>query len=171
MNKLYIADMTRYNGKANNWVKKFHKYFRCSQCVNNKLLNIIYRFLYHNIKQKHGIEISYKTKIGRGLYLGHPYNITINENAVIGDNCNIHKGVTIGQENRGKRKGSPVIGNCVWIGVNSTIVGKCNIGSDVLIAPNSYVNCDIPDHSIVFGNPCIIKSKEYATEGYINNIS
>lgn len=51
------------------------------------------------------------------------------------ENCNIHKGVTIGQENRGKRKGTPVIGDEVWIGINATIVGKISIGSDVLIAP------------------------------------
>ena len=41
------------------------------------------------------------TKIGRGFYMGHAYNITINPAAVIGDNCNIHKGVLIGQTNRG----------------------------------------------------------------------
>ena len=57
------------------------------------------------------------------MYIGHPYNITINSEVVIGENVNIHKGVTIGQENRGKRKGCPVIGNKVWIGVNATIVG------------------------------------------------
>lgn len=108
-------------------------------------------------------------EIGPGLYIGHPYGITVNPNAKIGKNCNIHKGVTIGQENRGKRKGAPTIGDCVWIGVNSTIVGKITIGDDVLIAPNTYVNCDVPSHSIVFGNPCVIKSNAHATEGYINN--
>lgn len=77
--------------------------------------------------------------------------------------------MTIGQENRGIRKGVPVIGNEVWIGINATIVGKITIGDDVLIAPNSYVNCDIPSHSVVFGNPCVIKYREKATEGYINN--
>lgn len=61
-----------------------------------------------------------------------------------------------------------MIGDEVWIGVNATIVGHVHIGNDVLIAPNAYVNCDIPDHSIVFGNPCIIKYREHATEGYIN---
>ena len=55
------------------------------------------------------IEISDATKIGEGLYIGHPFAITINPGAVIGKNCNIHKGVTIGQENRGRRKGTPVI--------------------------------------------------------------
>lgn len=114
-------------------------------------------------------EISHVAEIGPGLYIGHPYGITVNPNAKIGKNCNIHKGVTIGQENRGKRKGAPTIGDCVWIGVNSTIVGKITIGDDVLIAPNTYVNCDVPSHSIVFGNPCVIKSNAHATEGYINN--
>ena len=82
----------------------------------------------------------------------------------------MHKGVTIGQENRGKRRGTPVIGNKVWIGVNATIVGKITIGDDVLIAPNTYVNCDIPSHSVVFGNPCIIKHRDNATEEYIDNV-
>lgn len=68
----------------------------------------------------------------------------------------------------GGREGAPVIGNEVWIGINAAIVGKVTIGDDVLIAPNSYVNCDVPSHSIVFGNPCIIRHRENATEGYIN---
>lgn len=114
------------------------------------------------------IDLPLDTKIGEGLYIGHPYCITINPKAVIGKNVNIHKGVTIGQENRGQRKGAPIIGNSVWIGVNSAIVGNVYIGDDVLIAPNSYVNCDVPSHSVVFGNPCIIKYKENATKGYIN---
>ena len=58
----------------------------------------------------------------------------------------------------------PTIGDEVWIGVNTTIVGKVSIGDDVLIAPNAFVTCDIPSHSVVFGNPCIIKHKDYATE-------
>ena len=123
------------------------------------------------MKNKRGIEISYSTQIGKGLYLGHAYNITINPKTIIGENCNIHKGVTIGQENRGDRRGTPVIGNKVWIGVNATIVGNIVIGDDVLIAPNAYVNCNVPNHSVVFGNPCIIKARDNATEGYINNIT
>lgn len=88
--------------------------------------------------------------------------------AILGNNINIHRGVLIGQTNRGGRRGAPVIGNEVWIGINAAIVGNITIGDDVLVAPNSYVNCDVPSHSIVFGNPCIIKHRENATEGYIN---
>lgn len=109
-------------------------------------------------------------KWGGGLYIGHPFGITINPNVIIGSNCNIHKGVTIGQENRGLRKGCPRIENKVWIGINSTIVGNINIGEDVLIAPNSFVNFDVPPHSIVIGNPGKVIHKENATEGYINNL-
>lgn len=84
------------------------------------------------------------------------------------ENVNIHKGVTIGQENRGARKGVPTIGNNVWIGINATIVGNIIIGDDVLIAPNTYVNCNIPSHCVVLGNPCQIKPNAHATEGYVN---
>ncbi len=146
----------------------FQKLFRKCQ-ASRGLIKQFYRFLYRLSANKSHIEISSKCRIGAGLYIGHPYCITVNSDAVIGENCNIHKGVTIGQENRGERKGTPTIGNCVWIGINSTIVGKITIGDDVLIAPNTYVNCDIPSHSVVFGNPCIIKHKDDATAEYIEN--
>ena len=47
-------------------------------------------------------------------------------------------------------------------------MGNVKIGNNVLIAPNSYVNCDVPSNSIVIGNPCFIKHNDKATEGYIN---
>ena len=162
-------DYRRSGGGLTLWQKKFIFYFRASQKCRNRFWGMLFRLRWRSIKKKHGIEISYDTKIGRGLYIGHPYNITINPNSVIGDNCSIHKGVLIGRENRGKREGAPILGNQVWVGINAVIVGNVNIGDDVLIAPNSYVNCDIPSHSVVFGNPCVIKHKENATEGYINN--
>lgn len=163
----FEQDFKRYiDGKG---MPKFQKYFRKSQDAANGFLKSYYRFLFAHYKKKNMVEMSSNTKIGDGLYIGHPYGITINPDAVIGKNVNIHKGLTIGQENRGHRKGTPSIGDCVWIGVNVTIVGKITIGSDVLIAPNTYVNCNVPNHSVVFGNPCIIKHKENATVEYINN--
>ena len=128
----------------------------------------MWRFLRKKMQAHYGLEIPGQTTIGEGFYIGHAYGITVNPDAVIGRNCNIHKGVTIGQENRGKRKGAPVLGDCVWLGVNSTVVGAVTIGDDVLIAPNSYVNCDVPSHSIVIGNPCRIIPRDNATEGYVN---
>lgn len=144
-------------------------YYRKSQCARFYVFRKLYRVLFQIFRKFNHIDLTPETKIGYGLYVNHPYGIVINPLAVLGKNINLTKGVTIGRENRGGRKGTPTIGDCVWIGANATIVGKIQIGEDVLIAPNTYVNCDIPSHSIVFGNPCVVKHMENATEGYINN--
>ena len=174
MNKEFInnykTDIFRYNQQCSLYLRGFHYLFRKCQASKNPITKYIYRFLFSICKKHHGIELYYNTQIGKGLYLGHPYNITINSGAKIGKYCNLHKGVTIGNENRGKRKGSPTIGNKVWIGINSTIVGRISIGDDVLIAPNCFVNFDVPSHSIVIGNPGRIIHNEKATLGYIENI-
>ena len=135
----------------------------------NKLIKIYYKLKLRKISQKTLIQIYPETKIGDGFYIGHFGRIIINPNAILGNNINIATGVVIGQENRGKRKGTPIIGNECWIGSNAVIVGNVRIGNDVLIAPLSYVNFDVPDHSIVIGNPAKIISKEEATKEYINN--
>ncbi len=168
--ELYQGDMHRYGPSgARGYCRIFTYYLRKSASSRNKVLRAYYQAMYRLLCNLRGIEIPSRTAIGKGLYVGHPYNITINANAVLGNNINIHKGVTIGQENRGARKGTPVIGNQVWMGVNATIVGNITIGDDVLIAPNSYVNCDVPSHCVVLGNPCRIIHSENATEHYIDN--
>ena len=79
-------------------------------------------------------------------------------------------GVTIGRENRGDRKGAPTIGDRVYFGINSVVVGNITVGDDVLIAPGALVNRDVPSHSIVVGNPGVIHPRDNATEGYVNNL-
>ena len=44
------------------------------------------------------------------------------------------KGATIGISPSGSHKGAPTIGDCVYIGLNSTVVGGITVGEDVLIA-------------------------------------
>lgn len=165
----YRMTYCRYSFKE--FFKKFFKRhdIRFIYYYRNQNKNIIYKVLFKIMSNKYGLEI-FSEDIGEGLYIGHPYWITINPKVKIGKNCNIHKGVTIGQENRGKRKGVPIIGDRVWIGVNATIVGRVSIGNDVLVAPNTYINIDVPSHSIVIGNPCKIILKENATNEYINYI-
>ena len=167
---LLQADLARYGGKreAGGYLTKFHKLYRKAITTRTPILLAWYRLRLTRHSAKHHIEIGYKCMIGKGLYLGHSYNITVNPRAIIGEWCTLYKGVTIGQENRGPRQGAPTIGNKVWIGANSTVVGNITIGDDVLIAPNTFVNKDIPSHSIVIGNPCIIKPSKDATEGYID---
>jgi serine O-acetyltransferase len=104
------------------------------------------------------------------LYIGHAGRVIIHPEAILGDNINIATGVTIGQTNRGKRKGVPVIGSMVWIGTNAVIVGGITIGDDVLIAPNAYVNQNVPPHSVVTGNPATISFREEATSCYIEKM-
>lgn len=125
------------------------------------------RFRLIRYARKYGLEISYDAEIGSGCYLGHPYNIAVGSGVKIGNNVNLHKGCTIGRENRGKRAGVPTIGNCVSVGINATVVGNIKIGNDVMIASNSFVNFDVPDHSIVIGSPGVIHQKDNATKGYI----
>lgn len=134
----------------------------------NKILYRYFKYKLRNLQHRTFIQIPEETKIGEGFYIGHYGPVVINPKAILGKNINIATGVTIGQENRGKRAGAPTIGDNVWIGTNAVIVGKITIGCDVLIAPNSYVNFDVPDHSIVIGNPARIIPRENATEGYIN---
>lgn len=129
-----------------------------------------YRLLLRRYVYKYGIQIPVSTKIGEGFYIGHFGNIVVSENAVIGNNCNIAHSVTIGQTRRGDKQGAPVIGNNVWIGTGSVIVGKITIGDNVLIAPLTYLTIDVPDNSMVIGNPAKIIERKDATEGYINNV-
>lgn len=166
----YNADKARYGGVGGG-ILRYLKLIRKAHFCNNRWIMYLYRYRLKNWREKFGLELHPECSIGKGLYLGHPYNITINEKAVIGENCNIHKGVLIGMENRGKRRGAPVLGNKVWVGINAVIVGNVTIGDDVMIAPNSFVNCDVPSHSVVYGNPCVVKPRDNATEGYINNVS
>lgn len=128
----------------------------------------IVRLLTYFLNKKMSVELPWNAKIGKGVLFLHPYSITLNSKCIIGDNCTIMKGVTIGNT-KGTNSGVPIIGNNVYLGVNSTVVGNIHIGNDVLIAPNSYVNFDVPDGSIVLGNPGVIHKRERASAVYIVN--
>lgn len=135
----------------------------------NKLFFLVYRFKLYRLSQKYGYSIPYTTSIGKGLFLGHLGSIVINAGVQMGDNINIAQGVTIGYSNAGQHRGCPIIGDNVWIGTNSVIVGGIKIGNDVMIAPNTFVNFDVPDHSLVIAEKATIKERDNATKGYIEN--
>ncbi len=117
--------------------------------------------------KKNGIEISFSSQIGAGLVLSHPYGITVNPGAILGENVTLFKGSTIGSVRSGKRLGTPVIGNNVVIGTNAFVCGGIRVGNNVLIAANAFVDFDVPDNSLVYGNPGIIKYKENAAKDYM----
>ena len=140
--------------------------------INHLKNKLAFRFFNIGLDRKtikYQFKIPYETKIGKGLYIAHFGRIIIHPKSVIGHNVNISTGVVIGTQFRGARKGSPNIGNYVWIGANAIIVGNIRIGNNVLIAPGAYVNFDVPDNSIVIGNPGLIRRSPGATLGYINN--
>ena len=168
MPTLLQQDYYRKTGKFESVT--FLYFLRHSQRTSPKSpVGIFYRMMLRRYQVKYGFQISAKTEIGGGLYLGHWGTVVVNPKAKIGKNCNLAHGVTIGQTNRGEKQGVPEIGDDVWIGTNSVIVGGIKIGNNVLIAPNSYVINDVEDDSIVVGNPARTMKKESATEGYINN--
>lgn len=136
---------------------------------HNSVLFLIERIRLRILSEKLGFQINYSTQIGRGLYLGHMGSIVVNWKAVLGDNVNIAQGVTIGQANGGKKDGVPHIGNNVWIGANATIVGGITIGDDVMIAPNTFVNFDVPSHSLVIMEKAKTIKRENATMHYVEN--
>jgi len=150
---------------------KFTIIFRYCQYYRRKNRVLFYFFFLwmRRLKYKYGIDISYRTKIGKGLYIGHFGGIVIHGDAEIGDYCNLSQGMTIGVLVRGKKEGIPKIGNRVFIGPGATILGGITIGDDVLIGTNAIVNFDVPDHAVVAAPIATIISNK-GSKGYISNI-
>ena len=99
-------------------------------------------------RNKFNIDLPYQAKIGYGLYIGHSGPLVISACANIGNNLNISQYVTIGAVNGI----GPKIGNSVYIGPSSCIVGKVVVGDFVTIGAGSVVTKDIPDNATAAGN-------------------
>lgn len=89
------------------------------------------------------------TQIDEGLQLGHGHGIVISNLAVIGRNFTVHQNTTIGTD---YKSNAPIlIGDDVWIGANSCIIGSnLRIGDGVTIGAMSFVNRDIPSHHVFY---------------------
>ena len=178
--QLIKEDLYRYTGGKKlpftNMVRLYgYQYMKTWRKANffsnkNRFLSLFYDLLLYFKSLKYGFQISPHAEIGHGLYIGHFGSIIVGNEVKIGDNVNLSPNIVIGRENRGHRTGSPIIGSRVWIGSGSVISGKISIGNDVMIAPNSFVNFDVPSNSIVVGNPAVIHSRTNATLKYIDNI-
>lgn len=180
MDRIIKADLFRYGGLSgikgllqglrNPGFRYMFLLRKIANCKKPSLNLWFLSYLRKGYSFKYGFQITSSAEIGEGFYIGHFGTIVINEKAKIGKNCNIAHNVTIGQANRGKLKGYPTLGDSVWIGTGTVIVGNIIIGSNVLIAPNSFVNIDVPDNSLVMGNPCKIVHKEKPCDGYVEYI-
>ena len=178
------TDLYRYYGRSDFWVflKAFinvpgfrYTYYlrQCMRFKNSSFLGRVFYFInlltLRHLRYKFGFEISERTKIGYGFYLGHFGGVVINERTVIGNNVSIAQGVTIGKTQRGELAGTPIIGDRVWIGPHAVVVGGITIGSDVLLGPGAYVNFNVPDRSVVIGNPGKIVSQN-GSDQYVTNL-
>jgi serine O-acetyltransferase len=105
-----------------------------------------------------GILLPRQCRIGEGLFIGHFGGIIFPAEGRMGDNCNIGQNVTIGSAGKGDAKGAPVIGNRVFIGAHSVVVGKISIGDDAMICAGSVVTRSVPARAVVMGNPAKVVS-------------
>jgi serine O-acetyltransferase len=98
------------------------------------------------------MDIDPQATIGGGLYIGHTGGVHINPGAVLGRNCDLAHGVTIGASAMG-RQGVPVVGDDVYIGARATLAGKIKIGNGAKIAANTLVINNVPAGATVMGVP------------------
>ena len=149
---------------------KYLKYYRKAQAAQGTVWSRYYMHKLVKFSHKTGIQLYENMNLPKGLIIGHPGTVIINGSATFEGNLMLTHGVTIGRDIRGKRAGAPHFGKNVCIRCNSTVVGGINIGDDVLTAPNTFVNFDVPSHSIVIGNPVTIHHRDNATEGHIGKV-
>lgn len=178
-----LCDLYRYTGKVSvsiflknilfNPGYKYTFILRITQNLKNSgilclPLYVISRILLNHYTYKYGISIPYNTKISAGFYIGHFGGIVVNHKAVIGINCNISQGVTIGETYGGKNPGVPVLGDNVYIGPGAKIIGGITVGNNVAIGANCVLTKSLPDDAVAVGIPGEILS--YNGSGrYINN--
>ena len=107
-----------------------------------------------------GIEIHPAAQIGKNVFIDHGMGVVIGETAVVGDNCTIYQGVTLGGTGKDKGKRHPTIGNNVTIGSGAKILGPFTVGDNSKVAANAVVLNEIPPNSTCVGVPAHIVKRE-----------
>lgn len=148
--------------KGNTKGRLFISAFRISSFfTKNKILKILgfpIRMLYKIIFQwVFGIDIDDTTKIGFGFNVYHGQSLIINRDTIIGKNVTVRHNTTIGIAKEGGN--CPTIGDNVTIGANAVVIGDIMIGNNSTIGAGSVVIRNVPENSVVAGNPAkIIKN-------------
>lgn len=107
-----------------------------------------------------GIYIGVKAQIGRRLIIEHFGSIVIHGECVIGDDCTIRQGVTLGNRQLDKPLDAPKVGSRVSFGAGAKVLGYVVIGDDVDIGANAVVISDVPSFRIAVGIPAKAKAKK-----------
>lgn len=99
------------------------------------------------------IEIHPGAVIGRRFFIDHGAGIVVGETAIIGDDCLLYQGVTLGGTGNESGKRHPTLGNRVVVGSGAKVLGNLTIGDDTRIGANSVVLTNVPGQSTVVGIP------------------
>jgi serine O-acetyltransferase len=114
------------------------------------------RFLFERfIEITTGISLPVQVRIGKGLRIHHFGGIIFHPEAIVGDQCTIYQGVTLGD--LGGHGGAPRIGNEVMIGAGAKILGSVEIGDCCRIGANAVVVRSVPPGCLAVGVPASIK--------------
>ena len=113
--------------------------------------SLFYRIGHVFVRNLYGIELPSSAVVGRRLRIAHQHAIIVHPRAVLGDDCMIRQGVSIGisRVRRGGGREAPSLGDRVEVGAGAAIIGPVRIGSDVMIGPHAVVMSSVPDGAIV----------------------
>ena len=124
-------------------------------------LKLIARIFSHLARILTGIEIHPGAQIGRRFFIDHGMGVVIGETAIIGDDCTLYHGVTLGGTTWKKGKRHPTLKNNVVIGAGAKVLGPVTLGNNSKVGSNAVVVNDIPNDSTAVGIPAkIIESGE-----------
>ncbi|MBE7557785.1 serine O-acetyltransferase [bacterium] len=107
-----------------------------------------------------GIEIHPGAQIGRRFFIDHGMGVVIGETTVIGDDCTLFQGVTLGGTGKESGKRHPNLGNNVLVGAGAKILGNITIGDNCKIGAQSLVLHDVPPNCTVVGVPGQVVRRE-----------
>ena len=114
-------------------------------------LKFIAQFIMYRVRVKFAIDIHPACTIGKRLFIDHGQGVVIGETSIIGDDCTIYHGVTLGGRSFKKGKRHPTIKNNVMVGAGAKILGNITIGDNAKIGANTVVLSDVPPASTVVG--------------------
>lgn len=134
--------------------------YRIAHKFHNHKLYFIADWISKRTRKKTGIEIHPAAKIGKGVFIDHGMGVVIGETAIVGDNCTIYQGVTLGGTGKDKGKRHPTIGNNVTIGCGAKVLGPFTVGDNSKIAANAVVLNEIPANSTCVGVPAHIVKRD-----------
>ena len=118
------------------------------------------RWLAHWGRWLTGIEIHPGATIGRRVFIDHGMGIVVGETAVIGDDCTLYHGVTLGGTSWNKGKRHPTLGPGVVVGAGAKILGPIEVGAGAKVGCNAVVVRDVPEGATAVGIPARIVTPE-----------